>query len=163
MDPHAEYSSLRESILEHALLGALGKELWRRGHFDMEILQAEVDDSGYDIVLEAALITRHIQVKAKIEGGNTASFAISERLTQKPSGCLIVIYVNRDSLETVGYRFYGGVPGDPFPDISTAKFAKHTKGNALGEKTARKRHRLLRESQCEKVADIKVLLDRLIG
>ena len=50
---HFEHSSLRESILEHAFVGDLLRCLGRRRHRDIDVLQADVDRGGYDLVVEA--------------------------------------------------------------------------------------------------------------
>ena len=39
------------------------KHLWKRGDWRLEILKPQVDDSGYDLVLEANSIIRHVQLK----------------------------------------------------------------------------------------------------
>lgn len=44
---------------EHVFLGALGIDLLERG-FDYEVLHGEVDKDGYDVVLEAGGILRHV-------------------------------------------------------------------------------------------------------
>ena len=163
MDPHSEYSALRESILEHAFLGALGCELWRKSAFDMEILQAEVDSSGYDVVLTVGKVTRHIQLKAKLTDGSTRTWPISERLAEKPSGCVVVIYIDRETLEISHFGFFGGAPGKPFPDITNRKKTRHTKADSTGTKSERKHHRVIAESQFIRVPGIAELVVQLIG
>lgn len=163
INPHSEHSSLREIILEHSFLGALGRELWKRRCFDAEILRAEVDAAGYDIVVSVGSVTRHIQIKSEISGGHASVLPISERLSGKHSGCVIVIFVDRDTLEAQGYAFFGAEPGAPLPDVSDEKRAKHTKGDAQGKKGERKHHRNLKLSRCQRVADIEGLTDLLFG
>ena len=46
------HSSLREKVLEHLFVGDLLRCLWRLGRRDIELLRAEVDYAGYDLVLE---------------------------------------------------------------------------------------------------------------
>lgn len=50
---HSEDSSLREQALVHLFLGELLAEMWRTNRRDIEVLKAEVDRGGYDLVLEA--------------------------------------------------------------------------------------------------------------
>ena len=90
-------------------------------------------------------------------------WAVSELLGKKPSGCVVVIYVERDSLNLTHYRFYGGAPGCCLPDLSGSKPAKHPKADATGTKKERKQHRRLLERRCEVVDDIEELADRLFG
>jgi hypothetical protein len=49
---HFLQSSLREKLLEHLFIGELLRRLWRLGRRDIEVLRAEIDASGYDLVLE---------------------------------------------------------------------------------------------------------------
>lgn len=69
MEEHFRNSSLRESLIEHLFIGELLKYSWRRGDFSFEVSKPEVDNSGYDIVLEANRIIRHVQLKASTIGG----------------------------------------------------------------------------------------------
>ncbi len=163
INPHSEYSMLRESILEHFFLGELGKELWQRGSYEMEILQAEIDAAGYDVVLTLGEVTRHVQLKTKVLGGRASSWSISSRLCKKPSGCIVVMYIDGDDLRINYYGYFGGVPGAPMPDISTGPVSKHTKANAQGYKAARKQHFDVRESRFDRPLGLVDLVDRLVG
>jgi hypothetical protein len=59
---HSSDSSLREQALGHVFLGQLLTLMWRNGTRDIEVLKSEVDRGGYDIVLEANGIIRHVQL-----------------------------------------------------------------------------------------------------
>jgi hypothetical protein len=48
------------------------RHLWLRGIAQVEVLKPEVDDSGYDLVLEANGFVRHVQLKASAQGSKTA-------------------------------------------------------------------------------------------
>ena len=50
---HSLRSSHREALLEHLFAGEVMKHLWLRGDWRLEALKPQVDDSGYDLVLEA--------------------------------------------------------------------------------------------------------------
>ena len=50
----AAHSSAREKVLEHLFVGELLRCLWRRGIRNMEVLRAEVDMGGYDLVMAVA-------------------------------------------------------------------------------------------------------------
>lgn len=58
------HSSAREKVLEHLFVGDLLRCLWRRGIRNMEVLRAEVDMGGYDLVLEANRVLRYVQLKS---------------------------------------------------------------------------------------------------
>ena len=68
---HSLYSSYREALLEHLLVGELMRHMWVRGLGRLEVLQTQVDDSGYDLVLEARSVIRHVQIKATFRGSRT--------------------------------------------------------------------------------------------
>ncbi|MCY4151336.1 MAG: hypothetical protein OXE94_03750 [Aestuariivita sp.] len=163
VDPHSEHSALRERIIEHAFLADLCRELWQRGEYEMEVLRAEVDTAGYDLVVTAQGITRHIQLKARMTEGTTREWNISERLRDKPSGCVVILFVCRECLLTEEYAFFGDIPGKRLPDITDAPKAKHTKGDANGVKPDRKRHRKIGISKFEKFDNISELADKLFG
>ncbi len=69
---HSLYSQLRESITTHAFLAAVGAEVWHRGHFDAEVLRAEFDAGGHDLVITANGVTRHIHRCPGIRSGASA-------------------------------------------------------------------------------------------
>src|SRR5690348_11942590 len=70
-------ASLREKILEHILIGELLRVLWQTGRRNIEVLRAEVDCGGYDLVLEANGIIRHIQLKSSYRGASTAEVDVN--------------------------------------------------------------------------------------
>jgi hypothetical protein len=61
---HFLQSSLREKVLEHVFVGELLQCLWRARRRDVEVLRAETDASGYDLVLECNDVLRHVQFKS---------------------------------------------------------------------------------------------------
>jgi hypothetical protein len=65
-------SSLREKIIEHAFVADLLRELWLRGRRDIEMLRAEVDRAGYDIVLHCNGVLRHVQLKSSHRAAATS-------------------------------------------------------------------------------------------
>ncbi len=69
---HSLDSGLREKIIEHLFVGDLLRCLWRRGVRDIEVLRAEVDRAGCDIVLAVGDVTRHVQFKASYRDAKTA-------------------------------------------------------------------------------------------
>ncbi len=60
-ESHFRHSSLREKVLEHLFVGDLLRCLWRKGARDIELLRAEVDAGGFDLVLDCNGVQRHIQ------------------------------------------------------------------------------------------------------
>lgn len=162
-DQHYQFSSFRENVLEHMITAACLQELWKRDVFNCEVLKADVDGAGFDIVMEANHVLRHIQLKASLLGGRTSNQKINIHLSAKPSGCVIWMVVNPSTLDFEHFYWFGGLPGHPLPDISDARIAKHTKANAYGVKLERPNLRILGKSHFTKLSTVSDLVDMLFG
>ena len=133
MSQHTENSSYREKLIEHLFVSELLKLSWQHHGCSLEVAKPEVDNSGYDLIAEAKGLVRHIQLKTSIIGGKTASQKVHKKLAEKPSGCVVWIYFNEDTLH-LGPFFYFGVDA---ANLKGRKIAKHTKGNKDGFKAER--------------------------
>ena len=163
MSQHYLHSSFREKLIEHLLMGELLKRSWMRRDCSLEISRPEVDRTGYDLVAECHGVIRHIQLKGAHRGSTTASQKVHVALAQKPSGCVVWVYVDEDTLELGPFLYFGGVPGEPLPDIDSFKVAKHTKGNAKGEKAERPSVRVVNKGEFSRLASVEELWDALFG
>lgn len=161
-DAHSLHSTLRETILEHDLIGALLRRLWQLGIYDAEILRSEFDAGGYDLVLSRGHVTRHIQLKASRLSGRTSDQGISLKLCARPAGCVIWIAVDED-LGVDHYLWLGNPPDQPLVLDDNAKVLRHTKANSMGVKAERPDLRLVPKRQFTKLADLDQLLHRLLG
>lgn len=159
---HTLHSTFREAVLEHLLLGELLSHFWLAG-MHAEVLKPNVDDGGYDVVIEANGITRHIQFKASYSGAKTARQKVHLELGKKPSGCVIWMIFNPKTLAFESFRWFGGPPGEPLPNIEGFEVAKHTKGDASGTKKHRPQVRVVPRGKFEVVETIPDLVDRLFG
>jgi hypothetical protein len=159
---HYLHSVLRERIVEHVFVGDVLRQLWLRGVTDVEVLRSEFDAGGYDLVMGHEKVVRHVQFKTVSVDGKAARVSINMRLAEKPSGCVIWIVVNPD-LSFDSYLWFGGLPGQPLPDISGFKVTKHTKGNAEGIKLERPNHRIIPRGSFERITKLDVLLERMFG
>ena len=137
MSKHSEHSSYREKLIEHLFIGELLKLSWQNGDCQLEVGKPEVDNSGYDVILEANRIIRHVQLKASYVGGKTSRQKVHVKLADKPSGCVVWICFDEDTLELGPFYFFGGEPGKPMPLIHESKIARHTKGDQDGYKAER--------------------------
>lgn len=160
---HSLLSSYRESLLEHIFSAEVMRHLWLRGHIRIETLKPQVDDGGYDLVLEANGVVRHIQLKASHIGSSTRKAKVSMSLMKKPSGCVIWLWFNEDTLQVGPYRWFGNGPGRSLPDISEFPFAKHAKGDSEGTKFVRPNLRVVRKNQFEIINSIDELIYKLFG
>lgn len=160
-EAHSRHSQLRETIVEHVFVGDLLRHLWCERVFDAEILRSDFD-AGYDLVLTRKDIVRHIQLKALRVGGATKSVNVSLMLSSKPSGCVLALGVT-DDLAISNYRWFGGAPGRPLPDISKHQIAKHPKGNSKGVKHERPGHRKVGMSTFRTLPTIAAVAHALLG
>lgn len=160
---HYIHSTLRERIVEHVFVGDALRTLWQMGVTDVEVLRSEFDAGGYDLVMSYRKIVRHIQFKSMTEEGKAARVNVNLKLMQKPSGCVIWIVVSPKELEFKSYRWFGGAPGEPLPNITNLKVAKHAKGNAIGTKLEKPNHRIVPLSEFEPLPTMNAVLGRLFG
>lgn len=134
MTQHTAYSSYREKLIEHLFVGELLKRSWLRHGCTLEVASPDVDNSGYDIIVEAPGLIRHIQLKTSIIGGKAAIQKVHTRLAQKPSGCVVWIYFNEETLKLGPFMYFAANK----ESLENRKVAKHTKGNKDGIKAERK-------------------------
>jgi hypothetical protein len=163
MNQHVENSSYRERLLEHLFIGELLRLAWASGDCALEISKPEVDRSGYDLIAEANGFIRHIQLKATFVGSSTKSQKVHISLGAKPSGCVVLIHFDEETLSLGPYRYFGASPGEPLPSLLNHKVAKHTKANAQGVKAERPNIRTIQNSAFTKIDTIQQLYSQLFG
>jgi hypothetical protein len=157
LDPsHALQSSLRASIVEHLFVGELMRLLWCRGIRQIELLRAEVDCAGYDLVLGCKGIERHIQLKSRHSKARARKVDVHTAMRQKPSGCVLWISFDERTMQLGPFYWFGGRPGRQIPDLGTEK-ARHTRGR----RNERRAIRVVKKSRFEKLASIKEVADKL--
>ena len=157
------HSSRREKLVEHLFVGEVLRHLWRFGVHEVDVLRAETDAGGYDIVVEVGSAARHIQLKSSVVGSKTSTQKVNIALCGKGSGCVLWIMFDPSTIELGPFLWFGGVPGQPLPDITGFPIAKHTKGNAQGEKAERKNIRVITKGKFEKVESISGVIAKLFG
>jgi hypothetical protein len=160
---HTEHSSFREKLIEHLFIGELLKLSWKGVGCTLEVARPEVDNAGYDLIAEDNGIVRHIQLKASYVGGKTSRQKVHARLSGKPSGCVIWIYFDEDTLELGPFLFFGSAPGEGLPSLDGLKIAKNNKGDQDGFKAERPNIRVLPTSRFEKFSSIEELYEALFG
>jgi hypothetical protein len=150
-------------LIEHLLVGEIMRRLWIRGIPQFEVLQPQVDDSGYDLVIEANGVVRHIQLKSSFDEAATKQVKVSLKLASKPSACVIWIRFDPKTMALGPFLWFGGLPGARIPDVTSFKVAKHTRGNAQGIKKERPNQRTIPRAKFEEISDLDVLVTRLFG
>jgi hypothetical protein len=159
---HSSQSSTREKVIEHLFVGELLRCLWCKGARDIEVLRAEVDKGGYDIVLEANDVIRHVQLKSSHRTAKTREVGINIGLARKPSGCVIWIQLDPETMELGPFLWFGGEPGQSLPPLGD-RVAKHAKGNRDGVKAERPNIRLLRRHEMVILGTIHDVAKSLFG
>jgi hypothetical protein len=157
---HSHYSSLREKVLEHLLVGELLRELWVQERRLVEVLKPEVDRGGYDLAIQLGGVIRHIQLKSSHK---PKSVSISTELAGKPSGCVVLVRFDASSLALQEYLWFGGEPGNSLPDISAFKVALRTTKGRGGQQVLRQGMRVVPLRQFQKLGTIGELLEKLFG
>lgn len=163
MIEHSEHSSYREKLIEHLFVAELLKHSWIAGAYDLEVAKPEVDNSGYDIICESSGVVRHIQLKASYLGGKTAKQNVHSKLALKPSGCVVWIYFEPQTLELGPFYFFGGKAGEQLPCLENAKIARHTKGDQHGFKAERPNIRIINKGQFTRLENIAELYRTLFS
>jgi hypothetical protein len=159
---HSVLSSYREVLLEHLFVGEVMRHVWLfSGTKRLEVLKPQVDDGGYDLVLEASSVVRHVQLKATFEGSSVRRFNINANLAQKRGGCVICMKFDEKTLDLGPFYWLGGAP-DELPDLGVS-IAKHAKGNAQGVKSLRPNIRVVPLSAFTLVPSIAEIAVKLFG
>jgi hypothetical protein len=156
---HFIHSMLRERIVEHVFVGDVLRVLWRRGVADVEILRPEFDAHGYDVVMSRGPIVRHVQLKTQAAG----RVSVGRALAEKPSGCVVWIGLNKDTLVLGPFMWFGGPPGEPLPDISQYSNPRRATHNSKGLRPARKNHHELPAQAFTKLQTLDEVVERLFG
>ncbi|MEJ7763314.1 MAG: hypothetical protein WKF80_11030, partial [Thermomicrobiales bacterium] len=156
-------SSYREMVLEHLFVGSLMRHVWLRDGGRIEFLRPRVDDAGYDLVLEANNVLRHVQLKSSQIGAAAPGVNIHAALASKPSGCVVWMRFDQRTLDFSSFLFFGGEPGAPLPGIESLKVTKHAKANAQGVKTERPNLRFVPKAMFRELWTLDLLITRLFG
>ncbi len=160
---HSIHSSYREMVLEHLFVGEVMRYRWRNQLPHIEMLKSQVDNSGYDIVLEANAVMRHIQLKTSHVGSAAARVNVNKDLALKPSGCVIWMFFDQQSLEFDHFLWFGEGPGEPLASLKNLKIGMHTKGNAQGVKGERPNIRVLTKFAFTRLESIADVVHKLFG
>lgn len=160
---HTSFSSYREMMIEHVFLGELLRHFWQRDIFQLEVLKSQVDDSGYDLIIEHAGTVRHIQLKASFSGSKTNRVPINVKLSTKPSGCIIWVIFQEKDLSIKELLWFGAEPGKELPSINSFPIAQHTRLNASGIRPYRQNIRNIPKSAFIRFLNIADLAEKLFN
>jgi hypothetical protein len=166
--PDATYlkSTFYQQLVEHVFIAEVLQEAWFGFDQVVEVLRAEVDASGYDVVFECGGILRHVQLKTSKRLGKRRSINVNIALANKPGGC--VVWLLREDDRTtrrvkLAYLFFGGEPGEKLPALDGFGVGKHSKGDSTGKKSKRPAIRLIPKTKFTKVESVRELVEKLFG
>ncbi|MDQ4126081.1 MAG: hypothetical protein M3134_10875 [Actinomycetota bacterium] len=151
-----EQSRTVEKLMEHVFLAEVLQECWFARRQIVEVLHAEVDASGYDVVLAANGRIRYVQLKASRKGGKTARQTINARLKEKDGGCVVWVTYDVDATTwrtRLGYRWWDGDRSDLPVTVGRNPHTKKDRPNTV----------VLKKSDFELVDSTAALVDRLFG
>ena len=154
-------SGLVEQVLEYGFLAALSAELLRRD-LRFEVLRADIDLYGHDLVVEVDGILRHIQLKGMVRGGASREVNVNTMLAEKPSGCVIWMTYDPATFAIEGWRWLGGAPGEKLTGLGD-RVGKHSRPNSGGGKNPRPNILRVSAGRFTKVSNIAALADLLFG
>jgi hypothetical protein len=160
---HTHFSSYRESLLEHLFLGELLRHLWWRGRHDVEVMRPQVDAAGCDVVVESTGAIRHIQLKASFLNMKHRRVSVNAGLARKPSGCVVWLCFDKDTMRLDRFYWFGALPGQALPKIDDFPLSKHAKAKSNGERKARINSRSIPKTAFKHVKSIKALAVLLFG
>ena len=63
------------------------------------MLRPEVDRNGYEFMLGHERIRRSVQLKSTYRGGKANAVTVNRHLENEPSGCVIWMMFDKDTLE----------------------------------------------------------------
>jgi len=151
----------REKLIEHVFISEILQESWFVREQPLEVLKAEVDAYGYDLVLECNGVTRHIQLKASQLGGSTRRQSVNRLLEQKVGGCVVWVLFEHDwgaGRIRLNYLYFGGRrPRDRMPSLGDEPVRNPR------SKASRPNARILSVNKFERIPTASALLDRLFG
>ena len=157
-----EHSVLREKVIEHTFLAELSRTLLLDLAMPFEVLRSEFDAFGYDIIVEANRVLRHVQLKATTSAGARANVDVQVALANKPGGCVVWIFVDPATLKLGPFLWFGGEPGHRLPDLGE-RSVRHTRGDSTGEKKVRSGLRRLPKGMFTRLDSIEQLAIAMFG
>jgi hypothetical protein len=160
-------SSHRESIIEHLFIGEVLKVLWNEQATQVEVLKPQVDDAGYDIVIECKRKSKsdtstpcYIQLKSAFVGAKTAKVSLSKKLTSKTHWCVIWVFFD-PKFTLKSYLCFGTATGKTSSDIAKLKTTKHSKADTNKIKADRPGHCDVPKGEFKEFVLIKDVIDKL--
>lgn len=155
MNSYSIDSSYIEKIIEHIFLSEILTIAWKMSKKKINVIRPEVDNSGYDLILECNGIMKFIQLKSSSE--NIKKQNINSKLFEKKEFAVILAIVDKEEMNIKEYYYYA----DKNIVVTKLKSAKHNKANSKGVKTERPNIKEIPNSGFVKLNSIMELLEKL--
>lgn len=155
-----------EKIIEHRFISDIMTYCWYKKGTTLEIIHAEIDTNGYDLIISYNNCNRYIQLKTSEEGGSTSTQKINLSLINKENPCIIWIIrnYNKDKNDfNLKYLFWGSNVDESLPDIGKYKTAKHTKANSIGIKKYRQNTKIIPKRDFIEINSFEQLFEKLFS
>jgi len=101
-------------------------------------------------------------MKSSFVGAKTSRQKINIRLADKPSGCVIWVRFDPETLKLAEFLWFGASPGKQLPELGD-RIGKHEKGDQHGYKAQRAAIRVINKGKFELVRSMPDLADRLFA
>lgn len=125
-----------EKLIEHRFIADIMMLGWFHHNKEVRILHCEIDNTGFDILINCGGIDRYIQLKTSDYSSKRSYQKFNTTLLQKQNPCIIWItyYFNPEKRDLdLRYLFWGKEIGQRTPGITQFGIGK-TKTNSQGIK-----------------------------
>jgi hypothetical protein len=155
----SENSTYIESVMEHQFLYLVLSHLWEKHGLVAEVLRADVDNSGYDLLIETKGVVRFIQLKSHSSDKKPGNKSIHLSLAAKTNPCMIILDYAPKTLAVEKYWWWDGTAFSP----EGRAHAKKSKRNSESKRDDRKNHVIVKASEFKRVADMAQLVRLLFS
>jgi hypothetical protein len=108
----------------------------------LQVFNAEVDDSGFDVVLGFGSQLRYVQLKQAHSAKTPSHCSIRLSFSTIPGACVVLMSYSMDELRLTQFRFFGGEPDKPMATIANLPHSKSPgRRNEMGERKVRVNYR----------------------
>lgn len=139
----AERSSYIENVLRHALIAELSCIAWKRDPLTgLQVFNAEVDDSGFDVVLGVESQLRYVQLKQAHSEKTPSHCSVRLSFSNIAGSCVVLMSYSLNELRLMQFRFFGGQPDKPMANIAELRHSKSPgRRNEAGQRKVRVNYR----------------------
>jgi hypothetical protein len=163
VDDNIHYSAYRQTMIEDAFVNAVQRHFWLKGHERVDVLRSRVNDCGYSIVLEAKGVTRHIKFVSTGRNAKRSTVDVNRALESKPSGCVVWVYFDPETLGLGPFYYLGKAPGEALMPLYRLKHAVRSTPNADGDKPPRPNLKDVGKTYFDRVDTLEELIVKLFG